>query len=117
MTTNEQIASDSGSLTMEKLLDTFNKFKPSKSFRDFKFMECRLMTEKYDLIKIKRTFRERFLTRPWMPWIDYAWIFGPESPALYYYIFGDNIVGHPAIIDKIKAGLLDRRAEVSHEQG
>jgi hypothetical protein len=97
--------SDSNSLTMEKLISVFNEFKPLKPFNGFKFLECRFMTEKYDLIKIRRTFRDRFLTRPWMPWINYAWVFGPASPALYYYLFGDNIIAHPEIINKIKIAI------------
>jgi hypothetical protein len=71
---------------------------PWSPLQGFQLIENPFMTDWYDLVKIKRTFGERFLTRPWMPWINFAYEIGPQVPAMRVVIMGNKIIGHPATI-------------------
>lgn len=89
-------------LTMDVLLETMNKFMPKAGFiPEYKLIESRFMTDWYEFIKIKRTWKERLFTRPWMPQIKHTYKPGPQVPAMHVFIMGDKIIGHPKIISAI----------------
>jgi hypothetical protein len=95
---------------------------PWSPLKGFQLIESHMMTDWYELVKIKRTFKERFLTRPWMPWIDYAYEIGPQVPAMRVMIMGNKIIGHPATIKGItdaftKLKVLDTLAARSAGKG
>lgn len=74
---------------------------PWANLHGYQLIESLSMTDWYELIRTKRTLKERFFTRPWMPWVDYAWERGPRVPAMSVVIMGNKIIGHPAIIKGI----------------
>jgi hypothetical protein len=93
-------------LTLNAIIDTMNKCRPPKEFIPaYELIESRFMTDWYELIKIKRTWKERLFTKPWMPLIDYEFEKGPQVPAMHVIIIGNKIIGHPVAIKGIAAAL------------
>lgn len=74
------------------------------AFNGFKIITNTNLTKRGDLVKVNRTFWERFFSRPWMPRINYKWIFGPDVPDWDVYILYHNntLVMHPATFEELK---------------
>jgi hypothetical protein len=102
-------------LTLDILMDTINKYRPHKgTVPVYDLIASSFMTDWYDLVKIKRNWRERLFTRPWMPKIKHVYEKGPQVPAMHVFIMGNKIIGHPVIIKKLSNEA--RRAGVKGEK-
>ena len=61
-------------------------------------------------LTVKRSFKERFLSLPWRPWVSTKVIQVPNyKPAIY--VTGNKIVYHPALKARIEQSVIDWNAK------
>jgi len=73
-------------------------------FRGMKIIESVWMTEPGEPVQVRRSWRERWLARPWRPWKATKMI-TPQVPMRAGYQMGDAVVMHPETLRQLKATL------------
>lgn len=68
------------------------------------------MTEAGEPVTVRRGWRDRWLSRPWRPWVATR-IHVPQVPSRRIVQIGNSLVMHPAIARELRAELEARGLE------
>lgn len=75
------------------------------SFQGLRVILSPLLTEQGDPVTVRRTWKERLLTRPWRPW-QRTRTYTPEIPYRGAVRFGENsVIMHPTTWKNLKGTL------------
>lgn len=72
------------------------------SLSGFRIVESQWLTEAGPPTEVRRTWRERLLSRPWRPW-KATRIVVLQVPSRQVYMMGDSMVVHPVFLRELMA--------------
>lgn len=70
-------------------------------FRGMPVVTSLFLTEAGEPIEVRRTWRERFLSRPWRPWKRTKAVI-PQVPRRDALVMGGQILVHPAMLSELR---------------
>lgn len=86
----------------EKNIDDLNRNFDYPAWGHVRFVESKYLTVQAGWRKVRRTWKERLLTRPWRPWQHHKLVAVQEPDPQIYEISPGVFIGHPVTITKLR---------------